>query len=327
MIEVEPYLALRARFRTTGEIDQDLYGLLHHLSRAVIFGSRLAPAYSPTGHWDTEAHLEALHDWIERRLLRTNALLAAFDLAEHPRPFLNSLERNFRHHLENARERGELGNLISRTGALLREDGAFTDRIPAERPAEVWWGLAAWQDHEPWGGRDADLLAAAWSLGEVAIFRYSASVERASPVLSTDTLRTFLEELFDAVDQLLTLSHLAVVFRDRFDLGTPETLDIDDVPGPAAESEEPLPEWVEEAAAAFLAELEPRQLEALRLRHEGKTLEAIADALGVSRGTADNLLRGTGPMLDKHCVDGVTRDGILEKVIDVLSSEGEISGN
>lgn len=327
MIEVEAYLALRARFRQAGEIDQELYTLLHRLTRAIVFGSRLAPAYSPTGRWDAEAHLEALHDWIERRLLRTNALLAAFDLAEHPKPFLNSLERNFRHHLENARERGELGNLISRTGALLREDAAFTDHIPAERPAEVWWGPATWQGAKPWGGRDADLVAAAWGLGEVAIFRYSASVERASPVLSTNTLRDFLEGLFDAVGRLLTLSHLAVVFRDRFDLGVPENLDVDALPEPAAEVEVAAPEWVEEAAASFLAELGSHQLEALRLRHEGGTLEEIADALDVSRGTADNLLRGTGPMIDKHCVDGVTRDRILEKVIDVLSSEGEKSGN
>lgn len=327
MIEVDAYIALRSRFGETGEIDQELYGLLHRLSHAIIFGSRLAPAYSPTGRWDRDAHLEALHDWIERRLLRTNALLGAFDLAEHPRPFLNSLERNFRHHLENTRERGELGNLISRTGVLLREDPAFVDHIPAERPGEAWWGLAAWEDYEPWGGRDTDLLAAAWALGDVAIFRYSASVERASPVLSTDTLRSFLERLFAAVGDLLTLSHLAIVFRDRFDLGAPVSLDIDASPEFAAEAEEVAPEWVDEAAAAFLAELEPRQLEALRLRYEGRTLEEIADSLDVSRGTADNLLRGTGPMIDKHCVDGVTRDGILEKVIDVLSSESEKSGN
>jgi hypothetical protein len=326
VIAVEAYRALRARFRETGEIDQELYALLHRLTRAIVFRSRLAPGYSPTGRWDADAHVEALQDWIERRLLRTNALLAAFDLAEHPRPFLNSLERNFRHHLENARERGELGNLISRTGVLLREDVAFTDHIPAERPAEVWWGPAAWQDPEPWGGRDADLLAAAWGLGEVTIFRYSASVERASPVLSTETLRGFLQGLFEAVGRLLTVSHLAVVFRDRFDLGIPESLDIDDAPAPAVEVEVPAPEWVEEAAASFLAELEPRQFEALRLRHEGSTLEEIANALDVSRGTADNLLRGTGPMIDKHCIDGVTRDGILEKVIDVLSSVGEKSG-
>lgn len=327
MIDVEAYLALRARFRQTGEIDQELYGLLHRLSRAIVFGSRLAPGYSPTGRWDADAHLEALHDWIERRLLRTNALLAAFDLAEHPRPFLSSLERNFRHHLENARERGELGNLISRTSGLLREEATFTEHIGAERPGDVWWGLAAWEDPVPWSGRDADLLAVAWGLGEVTIFRYSASVERASPVLSTDTLRDFLEGLFDAVGQLLTVSHLAIVFRDRFDLGAPESIDIGSVPELAAEVEVAAPEWVEEAAASFLAELEPRQFEALRLRHEGRTLEEIADSLDISRGTADNLLRGTGPMIDKHCIDGVTRDGILEKVIDVLSSEGEKSGN
>ncbi|HEY5333799.1 MAG TPA: hypothetical protein VIJ21_09655 [Solirubrobacterales bacterium] len=321
MIGVEAYLALRERFRGSGEIDPELYGLLHRLSAAIVFGARLAPAYSPTGHWDGEAHAEALHDWIERRLLRTNALLAAFDHAEHPRPFLNSLERNFRHHLENAKERGELGNLISRTGVLLREDAAFSDHIPAPRPSDAWWGLASWEDPEPYQGPDRDLVAAAWALGDQQIFRYSPSVERASPVLSTETLGAFLTALFGSVGRLLTLSHLAVVFGSRFDLGTPTAVDIETVPEPATEAEAVDPAWVEEAAAALVAELSDRQLLAIRRRHAGETLEEIAAGLGVSRGTADNALRSSGPLIDKHCVDGVTREGILEKILDSLSLE------
>ena len=324
MIGVEDYLALRARFRGSGEIDEELYGLLHRLSAAIVFGARLAPAYSPTGRWDAEGHAEALHGWIERRLLRTNALLAAFDHAEHPRPFLNSLERNFRHHLENAKERGELDNLISRTGELLREEEDFLDHVPAARPSDVWWGLSSWEAPEPWQGSDRDLLAAAWGLGEQQIFRYSPSVERASPVLSTETLREFLTGLFGAIGDLLTISHLAVVLRGRFDLGAPGEVDIESVPEPAApEADTADPAWVEEAATALVAELSPRQLEAMRRRHDGETLEAIAEALGVSRGTADNALRSSGPLIDKHCVDGITREEILEKVVDSLSLEGE----
>lgn len=323
MIAVEDYLALRGRFRGSGEIDAELYGLLHRLSGAIVFGARLAPAYSPTGHWDGEAHLEALHDWIERRLLRTNALLAAFDLAEHPRPFLNSLERNFRHHLENAKERGELDNLISRTGALLREDDAFRDHIPAPRPSDAWWGLASWEDHDPYQGADRDLVAAAWALGEQQIFRYSPSVERASPVLSTETLRGFMKGLLESTGHLLTLSHFAVVLGARFDLGSPTEVDIDSVPEPGAEVEAVDPGSAQEAASSLLAELSARQVQAIRRRHCGETLEEIAAGLGVSRGTADNALRSSGPLIDKYCVDGITREAILEKVLDGLSLDGE----
>ncbi|HEX4307297.1 MAG TPA: hypothetical protein VHZ54_14780 [Solirubrobacterales bacterium] len=321
MIGVEEYLALRRRFCSSGEIDAELYGLLYRLSAAIVFSARLAPAYSPTGRWDRDAHLEALHDWIERRLLRTNALLAAFDLAEHPRPFLGSLERNFRHHLENAKERGELDNLISRSGVLLREDGSFSDHIPAPRPSDAWWGLASWEDPEPYQSSDRDLLAAAWALGEQQIFRYSPSVERASPVLSTDTLRAFLTDLLTSIGRLLTLSHLAVVFEGRFDLGMPTELDIESVSEPAADTGALDPAWVEEAACSLVAELSPRQAEAISRRHAGETLEKIAAGLGVSRGTADNALKSSGPLIDKHCVDGITREAILEKVVDRLSLE------
>jgi hypothetical protein len=320
MIDRESYLRLRDRFRATGEIDIELYELLRRLARAVVYTGHLAPAYSPTGTWNEESIMEATHSWIERRLLQTNALLAAFDIAADPRPFLNSLERNFRHHLENAKERGELGNLISRTGALLREDPAFTDWVPRQRASDTWWGLSAWESPEAYQGSDDDLIAHAWALGEFPIFRYSQSVERASPVLSTETLREFLLVLFERLERLLTISHFAVVYSRRFNLGPPVEVQItaeigDGVPEPV----EPSDEQVRAATAALVSELSPRQVEAISRRARDETLEEIAAALGVSRGTADNALRSAAPLIDKHCVDGVTRELVLEKLLDALS--------
>lgn len=322
LIDPDAYLRQRRRFRAEGVIDADLYGLLRRLARVVVFGGRLAPAYSPTGRWDAEAIEEALHDWISSRLLQTNALLAAFDLAPHPRPFLASLEQNFRHHLENARERGELGNLIARTGELLREDPGFTDFIPRRRTSETWWGLSGWSEPDPWQGSDETLLSLAFSLGEVPIFRYSQSVERASPVLSTATLRQFLTDLLTAAGALLTIAHLAVLYRRRFDLGPPIAVELEGSEGEEVageEAEAPEEEWVAGAATALAAELSERQLGAILASHRGLTLEEIGAELGVSRGTADNALRSAGPLIDKHCVDGVTRGLILEKLLDSLS--------
>lgn len=319
LIEVDSYLEMRRRFRGGGVIDAEQYSLLRRLAAAVVFGGHLPPAYSPTGHWDNEALEEALHAWIAKRLLATNALLAAFDLTEHPGPFLASLERNFRHHLENERERGELGNLISRSGEMLREDEAFAEWLPGVQ-AESWWGLAEWRDPEPYQGSDETLVSLAFSLGSVSIFRYSQSVERASPVLSTPTLRAFLADLFAAVDALLTISHLAVVHRRRFNLGPPAAVELEEAAVVAApEAEAPDTQWLASAAAALAAELSQRQLGAILRRYRGETLEAIAAALGVSRGTADNALRTAGPLIDKHCVDGVTRELLLEKLLNSLS--------
>jgi DNA-binding CsgD family transcriptional regulator len=320
MIDRHTFLRLRERFRTTGEIDGELYCLLHRLVSVLVFGARLAPAYSPSGRWDRESLEDALHGWIARRLLSTNALLAAFDLAEEPRPFLLSLERNFRHYLENSKERGELDNLISRSGTLLREDEEFREWIPQRRPSDSWWGLGEWESPEPFQGGDSELVSLAYSLGPMPIFRYSQSVERASPVLSTETLREFLRRLFIASGRLLTISHLAVVYRDRFDVGASPEIELREEHSDAViEEGAPDADSVQAAAAALVAELSPRQLEAIALRAEGKTLEQIAEALGVSRGTADNALRSAAPLIDKHCVDGITRDLMLEKLLDALS--------
>lgn len=324
MIDRDHYMEMRDRFRRDGEITPDLYGILLKVVRIVVFRTSLPPSYSPTGHWDKESAQDAGHGWIERRLLQTNALLGAFDVSDHPRPFLLSLQRNFRHYLENERERDELTNLLSRTAELLRTDDAFRDLVPSSQPATTWWGLASWEDpeRENYQGNDSDLVAIAWSLGEVKLFRYSPRVDRASPVLSTETLRDFATRLFAAVDRLLTIGHLAEVYRGRFNLDRPppeeltesmeEQIDAD----PEREATE---EEIRTAARSAIADLTSQQAEALVRRYQGETLEQIAEALGVSRGTADNELDRAAAKIDPYCVDGVTREKVLEIAIDSLS--------
>lgn len=315
---------MRERFRRDGEITRELYAVLMQIVRVVVFATSLPPSYSPTGHWDKESAEDAAHGWIERRLLQTNALLGAFDVSDHPRPFLVSLQRNFRHHLENERERGELTNLVSRTSELLRADDGFRDWLPGNQPATTWWGLASWEGGERDGyqGNDTDLVSQAWSLGEVKLFRYSAHVDRASPVLSTETLRDFLARLFEAVDRLLTITHLAEVYRGRFDLERPPPQELTEAIERqlgADQEAEASDEEVQAAAGSAIADLTSRQAEALIRRHRGETLEQIAESLGVSRGTADNEVDRAAAKIDAYCVDGVTREKVLEIAIDALS--------
>lgn len=318
-------MAMRDRYRADGEIDAELYTILRRLAFGVVFGTRLPPTYSPNGTWDRPSVEDALQGWITRRLLQTGALLAAFDHAEEPRPFLFSLERNFRHYLENERMRGELGNLISRTHMLLSDEDRFKDWVPQKRISDTWWGLAAWEDPVPYQGSDDHIVAQAWALGEIAIFRYSQDVGRASPILSRATLLQFLTGLYKRVGILLTISHLAVVYRRRFDLGPPIEVEINpEIEEEVAGGEEvgPEAEAVKAAAIAAIAELSARQIEAVIGKLDGETLEATADRVGISRGTVDNDLRAAGPVIDKHCGDGIDRHDLLEKVIDALSKRG-----
>lgn len=319
MIDQPTFEEIKRDYRESGELTPELYRLVLRLVAATARGG-LPPALSPTGQWDQEGAVEAAHGWIETRLLRTNALLAAFDHADAPRPFLRSLERNFRHHLQNQRQGDELVNLISRTLRLLRDDDLFTAFVDAARPSDKWWGLSEWTEADPWQGSDAQLVAEAWAAGTFQVFRYSQRVERASPILATDELRRFLGALFGRLEKLITGAHLAVVYRDRFDLGSPPSLELDEQTEAAvAEEEKPSDDAVAEAAIAVLAELAPRRVDALLLSAQDKTLEEIAEALDVSRGTADNELKRCAPVIDRHCTDGVNRSKILEKILDSLS--------
>jgi hypothetical protein len=178
MIADERYVQMRLRFRVSGEIDGELYDVLVRIGRGLAYGGRLAPALSPTGSWDADGVADAVHGWIERRLLRTGALLAAFDHASAARPFLRSLERSFRHYLESERVRGEIDNLVSRAHALMRDDERFRDWISQAQVSDTWWGLAVWTDPGPWQGSEERLLTLAWCLGTFELFRYGHTVAR-----------------------------------------------------------------------------------------------------------------------------------------------------
>jgi biotin operon repressor len=321
VIDQRKYVTLRERYRASGEISEGLYRLLLRLVRGLAFRGGLPPAYSPTGRWDAEGAEEAAHGWIIRRLLQTNGLLAAFDHASAPRPFFRSLERSFRHYLENERERGEIDNLLSRAGALLRDDKRFLERIPQARPSDSWWGLERWTDANPYQGSEDALLREAWAVGEIRLFRYSHRVERASPVLATDELGRFLESLFARVEALLTLRLLAVVFRRRFDLDEATTIEVGEVEieGLPAGGEEGDEAEAADVALGVAAELTPRQAEILVRKADGASLEAIGETLGISRGTVDNELKRAGASIDRHRGEFATRKAVLEKLLDALS--------
>jgi len=318
----ERYIAMRACFRASGEIDGQLYDVLMRIGRGLAYGGRLAPALSPTRSWDAGAVADAVHGWIERRLLRTGALLAAFDHASGERPFLRSLERSFRHYLESERERGEIDNLVSRAHGLLRDDARFRDFVPQAQVSDTWWGLSEWFDPAPWQGSEERLLALAWSLGSFELFRYGHTVGRASPVLATGELGRLLEGLLGRADALLTLRLIAGALARRFDLAPPHLVAKDEA-GAEAEGVAAPPELaeseLEDAALAAIAELTSRQAEVLYRKASGETLEQIAAALAISRGTVDNELRRAGAISLRHAgeVDDAVR--VLERMIDALS--------
>jgi DNA-binding CsgD family transcriptional regulator len=185
-------------------------------------------------------------------------------------------------------------------------------------PGESWWGLAGEEEPRTFGGSDDELVATAWSIGEIVLWRYSSSVERASPILSTDELGRFLAELFTRTKASLTLNHLAVVLRRRFDLDEPTSVSLGEEE--VGVDEEPVrdEEALDGAVIAILADLTERRAEVLYRKWHGASLEAIAAELGISRGTVDNELVRAGEAIDRQTGD-FSRDEILEKLLDALS--------
>ncbi len=317
MIDDATFSRLKRRFRETGQIDAELFAFLRRLVRTLVFQGAFPPAYSPTGRWDQDAADEAFASWVARRLVATNGLAGAFDHASAARPFVRSLERNLRHYLQNERDRGEIDNLLDRTAHLFAADDRFREWLPQRGQSS--WGLDGDERPEPFGGSDDELVALAWSVGDVVLWRYSSSVSRASPILATQELGRFLELLFKAAGALLTLGHLAIVFRRRFGLDEPSELPLLTEHDDVAVAEESIrdEEGLRAVAIAVLEELTERQVEVV-LRKLDQSLEQIAEQLGISRGTVDNELRRAGETIERHAAD-FNREEILEKLLNVLS--------
>jgi hypothetical protein len=322
MVNDLAFQRMRAKFRATGTINDDLYQLLMGLVRAVIFGGMTPRSLSPTGVWDKDSAQDAAHDWMTQRLLnpRNNTLLAAFDHGVTPRKFLNSLEMSFRSHLKSRAARTELDNVSRRAGRLLRDDKRFREWLPQSKPTHSWWGLASWNDPQPFSASDDALISEAWALGEVALVRYGSDVSRASPVVSTTALASFLEGLFDRIGGLLTRAHLRHVFERRFALTPTSSQPFDDNDLPELPEEtRPSDDELNQLADLILADIKQRQAKALKLKAQGATLEEIASELSVSRGTADNELKRIGAIISRYADDEASQRQLLEIVLGRLS--------
>ena len=59
MLDELAFQRIRAKFRATGTVDDELYDLLMKLSRAVIFGGLIPRSLSPNGIWDLNSAQDA----------------------------------------------------------------------------------------------------------------------------------------------------------------------------------------------------------------------------------------------------------------------------
>jgi DNA-binding CsgD family transcriptional regulator len=323
MISQSEFAVIKREYRRDRDVTL-LIPLLKTIVGRVAAEGRMPPWLSPTGNWDAEARADALQGWLEKRLLRRRDILAAFDHAAAPGPFIASLEKSFRHYLMNAAPASELENLLDRTTAMLRNE---KDSFSAWTVGHEYWGLAEWVDRapapEPWRGSDRDLLSHAWSLGYFEIVRYGPDVGRASPILSTKDLRRFLVLLFQSCKALLDKGALRTVLRERFGIGDESAAplsDDDKIAGPTTVDEHLREQDARAIARLVLEEMTPRQVEVIIRRHKQETLDDIAAGLGIARGTVDNEIKRVGCLVERLKQD-FSEAEIMEIVAFALSYE------
>jgi DNA-directed RNA polymerase specialized sigma24 family protein len=114
---------------------------------------------------------------------------------------------------------------------------------------------------------------------------------------------------------------IATVLANRFDLAPPERVAPvgEELETVGCESTEIAEAELEDAAVAAIAELTSRQAEVLYRKAGGETLEQIAAALHVSRGTVDNELRRAATIAIRHTGPEENPAQLLEKMTDALS--------
>jgi predicted DNA-binding protein (UPF0251 family) len=304
-----------------GSVTPELYAFLGRLVAVAQATRTLAPAPVPGGRWDDpDAVTETVQGWLVEVLLE-GGLLQAFDVCMTPSALSRYLERALRNWLIARSRRASGPRLLERAVELLDGEDTFVALREARAVGDRWWGLSAWTDPELFGGRDEQVTAAAWALGDLALLRYPSSV-RSDPVLSGEDLRRYLLELLRRIGAALSGRHLETSFRARFAYAYASVpLALEEAPELADSTFVETAVEVEEAARIAMADLSERQLLVL-LERPHCTLEEMAARLGVSRGTVDNEYRRAVMKVRSAAPSDEHFDAVLENVLG-LASEGE----
>lgn len=276
-----------------GRLGPDFAVLLYHCVRVAGLAHNFPP---PEGHaaWTAEAAIETGHDFlrsanIQRRLVE---IAVQADDNEQLARILTQAVVNF---LREQARRTAQGRLIRRLKEVLLADDRFMvvpKGVPGAGNVMLTGGGAA----EPFGGRESDLIAAAFDVKEVTVVRWRPGARRESPLSDRDSLIKVAEAVLAAAGASLRWADLAVVVGTRFGMdprGMPATTPVDDLDGnlndarrslsgqPVAPDEELLQQAT---ARAVLDQLTDREL--LVLAWLASPVRTIADRTGLAVSTA-----------------------------------------
>ena len=291
--------------------------------------------YSPTGRWDECAFTALAHYWAIAKLWRLGHLEHLLLTNQTLTGFRNGLAFSFRNFLISQKDRTALDNLFQRANTLLERDPRFRLFGENRKKASRLWGLASWQEVQPYQGQDAELISIGLSLRGFPIIRYRVDAKKNSPILTDAELASFLHALLETVGYAFSLAQLALVFKYRFNL-----LETDEVSLEAALAEDsegnsrqvsdmihegPTVEEatiINEAATTLLSELSPRQKQVLlSYAQPGATLTNVGGQLGCSKSTVENEIRRTLEAIRRHAETMEEAEVIYARLLELLSPE------
>jgi DNA-binding CsgD family transcriptional regulator len=301
----------------SGELTAALYAFIGRLVAAQLRSGTVSPTLSFSGGWGEDAIADATHDWLAEKLLR-GALLHAFDRTSTPHALARYLERAFKNWLRDKGRSRSWPRIVIRSRELLDSGDPFKRFEEAARWLDHRYGLASWDAPERIDDEEL-VVRAVYGLPDLQIIRERGA--RAPTILSTSDLKALLEHVLRVLDATITLTQLDRGFRHRFAWAfEAANVELDETVEEAAQPTASEAE-AEEAARAILADLTKRQLEMLRERADGATLEKLAEIHGCSRGTADNELKRASAAIRRHLTPDESQERALEILLALSFSE------
>lgn len=281
-----------------GVLSDDVIRLLY---RTVAEVARARNYPHPPDHpaWTVDAVREVAHDfWTARDPVERFAHIAA--QASDEQALNRLLAKAVTNHFRERSRGTALGKLIRSLGPLLDADPRFS-RVKDATPGAGNIRLVGEGDLSVFNGRETDLIAAAYSVDDVRIVRWSEEARRDGPLADGPSLLRIAEAVLTAANASMSLPELARVIGARFGIdprNVPATVVVDDAdtlayaeaPGApsglrATTTEPAAPDSADaQDVAAFLAGLSLREL--LVVARIDATVRSIADETGLAVSTA-----------------------------------------
>jgi hypothetical protein len=156
-----------------GRVTPDAYELVGDTFRAII-RLRGIPAPEGAGRWTSEAVEDAVHDFLADRA-GTGRLARMALRARNDREFRRLLDAAVKNFLVDQVRKGTRVKLWRRLREVLSGDVRFVEVGDA-------WTLQGLPAIGRWGGREADLVAAAWQVRAARVVRWRPHTRREGPV-------------------------------------------------------------------------------------------------------------------------------------------------